>query len=111
MKPPADTRFNTGPQFAEAGDELEALRIRLAEMESEKAELETKLKAKEGSRTKEPAKSQGGWYAVIFVVSMLCFFGSYFAPSPEEARPMRTTGGTLFLAGMAAKALSRSRRQ
>jgi hypothetical protein len=107
MKPPADTRFDTEPRSPEADEELRALRIRVAEMESEKAELETKLKAKEGSRPKEPAKSQGGWYAVLFLVSMLCFIGSYFAPSPEEARPMRTTGGALFLAGMAAKALSR----
>ena len=111
MKPPADTRLDGEPRSPEADEELRALRIRVAEMESEKAELEAKLKAKEGSQPKEPAKTQGGWYAVLFVVSMLCFFGSYFAPSPEEARPMRTTGGTLFLAGMAAKALSRSRRQ
>jgi len=80
-------------------------------MESEKAELEAKLKAREGSRPKEPAKSQGGWYAVLFLMSLLCFFGSYLAPSPEEARPMRLIGGALFLAGMAAKAFSMPRRQ
>jgi hypothetical protein len=106
MKPRADDRSDAEAQSPEADEELRALRIRVAEMESEKAELEAKLKAKEGSRTKEPAKSQGGWYAVLFLVSMLCFIGSYLAPSPEEARPMRTTGGALFLAGMAAKALS-----
>jgi hypothetical protein len=76
-------------------------------MESENAELETKLKAKERNQKKEPATTQGGWYAVLFLVSLLCFTGSYLAPSPEEARPMRHVGGALFLAGMSAKALSR----
>lgn len=111
MKPPADKRLDAEAQSPEADEELRALRIRVAEMESEKAELETKLEAKEGSRSKEQAKTQSGWYAVLFLVSLLRFLGSYLAPSPEEAKQMRMTGGALFLAGMAAKSLSRLRRR
>ena len=74
-------------------------------MESEKAELEAKLKVKRGSRPEEPTKKSGGWYAVFFLVSMLCFLGSYLAPSPEEARPMRLMGGALFVAGTSRKGI------
>ena len=111
MKMPAETTLSTDAQSPEPEDELRALRIRVAEMESEKAELEAKLKAKKESGPKEPTKNQGGWYAVFFLVSLLCFLGSYVAPSPEEAGPMRLLGGALFLAGMAAKLLSRPRKQ
>ena len=95
----------------EAGEELRALEIRVAEMESEKAALEAKLKAKKRSGPNEPAKAQGGWYAIFFLMSLLCLTGSYLMPTPEEARPMRMMGGALFVAGSVAKALSKPRRQ
>ena len=40
MKPAADRRSDVEPRYPEADEELRALRIRVAEMESEKAELE-----------------------------------------------------------------------